>query len=149
MRIARSICLAILLLSSFVDAQQDTGRIVGTVRDADGFVPGAIVTATNSVNAFRTQYLGKTDASGQFQIGGLPQGTYRVEAHTGGFRGIVLTSVQVVAGAEVRCALVLQPGIVTDVLYPWTLREAVQRRDGTKTEAAASRNSVASIATGT
>src|SRR5262252_9959581 len=64
---------------------QTTGRIVGTIEDAQGAVlPGVTVTVTSpQLKGANTQV---TDANGQFRFPTLPPGAYHVKAELAGFK---------------------------------------------------------------
>src|SRR5262249_26007546 len=66
---------------------QTTGRLVGSIVDAQGAVlPGVTVTATSpQLQGANTQV---TDATGQFRFPSLPPGTYTVKADLAGFKPI-------------------------------------------------------------
>ncbi len=76
--------LAVFLLAGSLWAQQETGRIVGTVKDQSGaIVPGATVTVKNvATNAERTSITG-TD--GSYVMTNLQPGTYSVAVAMTGF----------------------------------------------------------------
>jgi len=85
-----------VLLSISVFAQaQTTGRIAGTVRDANGAV---IVSAEVSVSSSATDEERKvtTNDQGNYSVALLPPGTYRVKVAANGFNSAVFDSVQVV-----------------------------------------------------
>src|SRR6476620_6702488 len=66
---------------------QTTGRLVGTIVDAQGAVlPGVTVTVTSpQLQGANTQI---TDANGQFRFPSLPPGAYHVKAELGGFKSV-------------------------------------------------------------
>ena len=82
------VCLLLVLSVLPAQAQPSGGRIVGIVRDATGVaVVGATITVTNQdTGASRTV---RTSATGAFEVGGLPEGTYTVAAILSGFREVV------------------------------------------------------------
>lgn len=85
-----------LLLSRTIYAQVETGSIVGTITDASGaVVPGATVTATNTGTGIeRTVQTGNV---GQFNLLGLPPGTYKVKISNPNFKTFE-TNVEVTVG---------------------------------------------------
>ena len=92
-RLAAAVSLTLAVWAPHVDAQVTTGTIVGTVSDASGVVPGAMVTV-REVNK-HTSATFVTDAVGGFTAPFLVPGTYTVEASVQGFKkwvrdGIVL-----------------------------------------------------------
>jgi hypothetical protein len=103
---------------AFASGQSPLGGIAGTVRSADGVLPGATVTATTGHSQYSAQFTAAlTGTSGRYRLGGLPPGTYRVEAQAGGMRRAVAESIVVRAGVDTDCDLILEPGILTVVDY--------------------------------
>jgi hypothetical protein len=77
--------LAFLLLSSYLFAQTDSGRVRGTVTDPQGLVVnGASVVLTNTEIA-RSQ-TETTGESGDFDFGVVPRGHYKIAVQQKGFR---------------------------------------------------------------
>lgn len=87
-RIGMFVCLFVILAATAV-AQLDTGSIVGVVRDKSGAVlTGADVKVTNTKTG--RIYEVKTGGAGEYEVPGLPEGPYKVEASRPGFKtGIV------------------------------------------------------------
>ncbi|PYR33251.1 MAG: hypothetical protein DMF93_25645 [Acidobacteria bacterium] len=99
-------CLAIVaVLASAAPAfAQTTGRLVGTIVDAQGAVlPGVTVTVTSpQLQGANTTV---TDATGQFRFPSLPPGVYHVKAELSSFKSVDQSDVrlgidQTVAGAD-------------------------------------------------
>jgi hypothetical protein len=66
---------------------QTTGRLVGTIEDAQGAVlPGVTVTATSPQLQGASTAI--TDANGQFRFPALPPGAYHVKAELAGFKTV-------------------------------------------------------------
>ena len=86
--------LAALLLSAPVAWAQTTGRIMGSLKDAQGAVlPGATVTLTGpALQGAQTQV---TDQDGAFRFLSVPPGRYRVKIELTGFKTIEQSDVQV------------------------------------------------------
>src|SRR5688572_20631386 len=86
----RSLAWALLLLVSTAvsaGAQGETrGNISGTVRDAEGVVPGATVKVIN-VETSGTRTL-ITNERGYYEAGLLNPGSYRVEVEMAGFKKV-------------------------------------------------------------
>jgi hypothetical protein len=85
MRSSLPLCCALLLVSSFnVAAQETTGGLQGTVRDPSGaVVPGAtvVVSAKSLVGTKSVD----TDSSGYYRLANLPPDTYTVAVTAKGF----------------------------------------------------------------
>jgi hypothetical protein len=79
------LALALLACAGLVMAQQETGRIVGSVKDQSGaVVPGATITARNVATS--AERVGITDASGGYVITNLAPGTYSLIVAVTGFK---------------------------------------------------------------
>ena len=81
--------LALFLFAALVSlpamAQQITGSIEGTVKDAAGaLVPGAAIKATNVDTGFSRS--ATSDSGGAYNIQYLPVGNYKVEVEAAGFK---------------------------------------------------------------
>jgi hypothetical protein len=88
------VAVGLLLLISALPAaaQQITGSIVGTVKDAQGAViPGASVKATNADTGFSR--VATTAADGAYRIEYLPIGKYDVNVEMAGFKKFVQQNV--------------------------------------------------------
>ena len=86
--------LAALLLSAPAAWAQTTGRIMGSLKDAQGAVlPGATVTLTGpALQGAQTQV---TDQDGAFRFLSVPPGRYTVKIELAGFKTIEQSDVQV------------------------------------------------------
>ncbi len=114
------LALAAALWSTAAFAQTPSGRITGTVRDAQGAPRGAArVTATN--NLTRTARSTTTTPDGSYSIGGLAPGAYTVVASQIGFRRVSRADVQV--DAQTRVDFVLDPLPLQAITVTATLRE--------------------------
>ena len=104
------LCLSAIIPASLV--AQQTGSITGTVQDASGSVlPKATIVVhreSGSVNRQTT-----SDGQGQFTLGGLPPGTYSVEATSLGFATATRTGLVVAAGQPLNVLIQLAVGDVS------------------------------------
>jgi len=99
---------ALMLLTSFLllvpmlaGQGITTGSITGSVQDQQQqVIPGARVTAIE--NGTNTSFNATTDASGSFELRGLPVGTYNVAIEASGFSKKQVTNVGTSAA---RCRL--------------------------------------------
>jgi hypothetical protein len=97
-KFASAIVLTIVLLvaTTFSDAQTTSGALVGVVHDPSGAViPNASVNAANVATGI--VYTGLTNASGQYRISNLPEGTYDLRTVVAGFTPSTVKGVTVAA----------------------------------------------------
>src|SRR3989475_2790910 len=94
-------------------AQTVTGRIVGTIHDAQGAViPGVSVSAKNlETGAERTTL---SDESGGFVITNIPAGSYEVSASLAGFQKEVHSGITLTVGAALRVDFTLKVGALQE-----------------------------------
>src|ERR1039457_4561712 len=105
--------LTACLLATPGTAQDVTGRIVGTVMDAQGsVVPKAKVTVTNTQTGQSHSML--SDATGAYQAVALQIGTYTVSAEHEGFRKALSTPQTLQINATLHVDLKLEVGAVTE-----------------------------------
>jgi hypothetical protein len=111
----RVLILAIctLALSAIVQAQVESAKIVGTVRDASGAVlAGAKVTVANTgTNVTRSLV---TDSSGDYVVTELRPGTYTVAVAETGFKQAIQAPFQLDVNQVVRVDLTLAVGNVNE-----------------------------------
>lgn len=107
-KVGVAIALIILSLAGLAMAQQETGRIVGTVKDqSNAVVPNATVTARNVATS--AERIGITDASGGYVIPNLLPGTYGLSVTVTGFKP-AKQQVQVSVGSVVTSDFALSVG---------------------------------------
>ena len=109
---ARAVCAcatvaALVVLATTSASAQTTGRLVGTIEDAQGAVlPGVTVTATSpQLQGANTTV---TDGSGQFRFPSLPPGLYHVKAELVGFKPVEQTDVRIALDQTITLALKMQ-----------------------------------------
>lgn len=119
LRIPRFALLSIALLFSLSGtslAQELSGGIVGTVKDANGAsVPGASVTVTNKATNLVVRTV-QTNEDGQYSIGDLPATNYDVAVEAKGFKKRVETNVEVNVGNRRTLDMTLEPGDISEVV---------------------------------
>lgn len=105
---------AVLLSASALEAQT-TGRIQGTVLDAQGqAIPGVTVVATSpSLQGTQTQV---ADGQGNFRFLGLPPGLYQVKAELSGFQPAQVSDVRVQLDSTASVSLTMQVAGVTEAV---------------------------------
>src|SRR5437870_10639838 len=94
---------------------QTTGRLVGTVVDAQGGVlPGVTVTVTSpQLQGANTTV---TDANGQFRFPALPPGAYQVKAELAGFKPAEQANVRIGLDQTITLALKMQVAGVAETV---------------------------------
>src|ERR1700733_13400324 len=95
-KIASVFVLAIVLSIGvgFLQAQTNSGALVGVVRDPSGAViPNTTVNATNEATG--VLYTGKTNANGEYRISNLPEGSYGLRTVITGFTPVAIKGVSV------------------------------------------------------
>ncbi len=105
------LALGLLCVANLVDAQINTGRIDGTVRDASGAViPQVRILATNDATGAVTA--AQSSDAGDYIVNFLIPGAYHVAAEKQGFQRSVESGVVVNAGGITRIDLTLAVGQV-------------------------------------
>jgi hypothetical protein len=94
-------------------AQAVKGTLLGTVTDTSGgVVGGAAVTATEvNTNLTRSTV---TNESGNYVLGNLDRGIYRVEIQLAGFKKAIRDKVDVLVNNDTRVDMQLEPGEITE-----------------------------------
>lgn len=106
---ALAVCLWLLAWIPAARAQVVTGTLLGTVRDQSGsVVPDTEVTAV--LVARDLQRTTRTNAAGEYEIGFLPVGVYRVTALHPGFAVQVQENVSLALDQRLRVDFTLQVG---------------------------------------
>lgn len=111
-----SLTLLLMSMAPIAAAQEPTGAIEGTVRDAQGaVVPRVAVTARNvDTGLSRTV---NTGDDGRYRIPSLPPGTYEVRAGgQQGFKATVAGDIKVNVGSNVPLDLALEAGGATETV---------------------------------
>lgn len=98
------------MFSATVTAQSNSGRIVGTVADPSGVIPGATVLITD--NQTQRERTVVTNDDGTFTAPQLEFGTYTVRVTSTGRKAFVATDVKIDAGRDYSLNILLEPGDV-------------------------------------
>jgi hypothetical protein len=110
-RIATLLVAALAATSAF--AQNNNGRISGTVTDVSGAaIAGAPVTVTNSET--QVSHKSTTDAAGFYQALNLPVGTYEVAVEASGFKKALKTGFDLPDNGRISVDFKLEIGAVTE-----------------------------------
>jgi hypothetical protein len=108
-----SLCLLLLLLSStLLPAQFDSGAVLGTVHDSDGAVlPEASITLRSVSTG--TSRVSTSNNSGEYVFTDVPAGDYVLNVQRGGFKDASSSTFNVTVGARQRVDLALSPANVS------------------------------------
>jgi hypothetical protein len=108
--------LRLLILSVFLPltaaAQETRGNISGTVRDAQGVVPGATVRISN-IDTGVTQNL-VTNDSGYFEAPLLNPGNYEVNVQMPGYKSATRNDIVLGVGQQTTVPFMLEVGAITE-----------------------------------
>jgi len=116
LRIALVAVVLVLGLSQGANAQEITGGIVGTVRDAAGAsVPGATVTVTNRGTQIAVRTV-QANEEGQYSVGDLPATNYDVSFEAKGFKKQIQSNVEVNVGVRRTLDAALDAGDISEVV---------------------------------
>ncbi len=108
-----ALVLAVATVPVSTSAQIQTGSLVIKAVDEQGAVmPGATITATSPVLPRET--VGLTDASGVYQLPGLPVGTYSVKVSLEGFKTVIRPDVFVRQGQAITVEVTLSVGALAE-----------------------------------
>jgi hypothetical protein len=104
---------SLLATCLFVQAQVETGKIVGSVKDASGaYITGATVTVTATQTNMERRV--NTDAAGEYVIIELKSGIYTVSVERQGFKKAVQTAFKLDVNQVVRVDFSLQIGSTSE-----------------------------------
>src|SRR3989442_14217006 len=106
------LALLVAMMPLTAAAQETRGNISGTVRDAQGVVPGASVTLTN-VDTNISQHL-VTNESGYYEVPLLTPGPYTVTIEMTGFRKATRANIVLGVGQQVSVPFMLEVGNITE-----------------------------------
>jgi len=111
--LATGVVIGLCVLSAF--GQVTTGRIQGTVHDAQGgLIPGAEVKVVNVQLAQAWSVL--TDEVGFWAIPSMPSATYSVTISLPGFKSVTIENVKVDAGVPATVNATLEVGSVSETV---------------------------------
>lgn len=105
----------LLLLPVYTNAQEATGKIVGTVTDPSGaLIPGAKVVVTDLTTKVSRDAV--TDGDGDFQVLSLPIGTYQVTVEREGFKKAVGEEQKLLINQSLRFDFSLEVGSASETV---------------------------------
>jgi hypothetical protein len=115
LKIAHSLLLFVLWLTSGVIAWAQTAQVTGRVSDASGaVVPGAQITLTNQATGSKRETVANDE--GYYTVPLLPPGTYEINVTASGFRAVVQSGVVLNVEQVARLDFTLQPGAVNETV---------------------------------
>ena len=106
------VVLIAVLLPLEATAQETRGKILGTVQDAAGVVPGAVVKITNIETRTSIQLV--TNGQGYFEAPLLQPGSYDVTVEMTGFKTAKRSGVQLAVAQQVALSFTLEVGQITE-----------------------------------
>ncbi|MGB9068708.1 MAG: TonB-dependent receptor [Candidatus Acidiferrales bacterium] len=110
-RAAFLVMVVLILFVGIARAQESTGTISGTVKDASGaVVPGVAVTIVDKGTGISRTV--ESDSDGHFRVPALPVGEYDVTATMKGFETEVRSGIVLTVGSEAIADLALKVGSV-------------------------------------
>jgi hypothetical protein len=95
-------------------AQETRGTIAGTIRDAQGVIPGVAVKITNVETAVTQPVV--TNSSGYFEAPLLRAGTYEVTVEMTGFKTLKRTGIILAGGQQISLPLELEIGTLAETI---------------------------------
>jgi hypothetical protein len=118
----------LILISTALYGQVDTGAIYGTVKDQSGaVVPGVKVTATSQDTGLSVTTV--TGPDGNFAFTPIKIGTYSLTAEYTGFQKLVHKDVTVQVQQRVAVDLILQPGMLNQTVEVTAAPASLQTQD--------------------
>ncbi len=119
--------VALLILSSFAQAQMNTAEISGVVEDASGAViPGAGVTAVQL--GTQLKFTAATNETGHYALEQLPLGDYSLTVSAARFKEAVDQHVILHVGDHVRVDFALEVGKMDEIIIVEETAELLQKQ---------------------
>jgi hypothetical protein len=104
----------VVLAGTTVLTQETRGTISGTIRDAQGVIPGATTTITNvETNVVQNVV---TNSSGYFEAPLLRAGTYDITVEVTGFKTLKRAGIILAGGQQVSLQLTLEIGTINETV---------------------------------
>jgi hypothetical protein len=125
-----AVAISLFLVSTLTFAQSESGRatLEGRVSDASArLVQGAAIAAREMSTGFTRQAV--TNTEGEFRIGALPVGSYRIEVNAPGFATAIVDHVQLAVGNTKTLSLTLQVASVSTTVNIEAALDIVNRSD--------------------
>lgn len=114
-RVSVLLAFALCAFSATVSAQTATGRVIGTVSDAQGaVVPDAKVSVTNTATGITSTTV--TNANGYYEVLALPIGPYKVSVEKSGFRIVATGARQLQINESLRFDVTVVVGSTSETV---------------------------------
>ena len=104
----------VILVAAGVAAQSSTGNMRGTVKDAQGVIPGATVALVNDANGTTRETV--SNESGEYSFPALEPGSYSVRVAVPGFRTFERKGVRINTQANVGLDIPLEVGSLEETI---------------------------------
>ncbi len=114
MTVAALAAVLVILSAAGLAAQSSTGGMRGTVKDAQGVIPGATVTIVNDANGTSRETV--SNESGEYSFPALDPGAYSVKVAVPGFRTFERKGVRVNTQANVGLDITLEVGSLEETI---------------------------------
>ena len=111
-RFALTLSLLTVTLYGPVFAQSNTGRLVGTISDASGVIPGASVAVTDNQTGKKRELVASDD--GSFAMPQLDPGSYRVTITAPGHKTFSANDVKIDVGKDYALNATLEVGDISE-----------------------------------
>jgi hypothetical protein len=102
------------LAAGTAHAQSFQGALRGTVKDAQGVIPGATVTMTNQQN--NTVRETQTNSSGEYSFPAVEPGTYTVKGSVPGYKAFERKGVLINVQSSINLEIVLEVGAIEETI---------------------------------
>src|SRR6185369_5802464 len=112
MKKAFGFLLIFFLLAVMAFAQSNTGRLVGTVADASGAVPGATIVVKDTKTGKERTVTASDD--GSYSVAQLEPGTYTVTITAAGHRTFTANDAKIDVGRDYTLNTVLEAGNINE-----------------------------------
>ncbi len=106
--------MLVILSAAGLAAQSSTGGMRGTVKDAQGVIPGATVTLVNDANGTSRETV--TNESGEYSFPALDPGTYSTRVAVPGFRTFERKGLRVNTQANLGLDITLEVGSLEETI---------------------------------
>ena len=114
MRTLLTTALVAALAAGTAHAQSFQGALRGTVKDAQGVIPGATVTMTNQQN--NTVRETQTNSSGEYSFPAVEPGTYTVKGSVPGYKAFERKGVLINVQSSINLEISLEVGAIEETI---------------------------------